>query len=343
MKKVLVTGGCGFIGSWACEYFVKEGWRVISYDNMTKHELIRTGYNVEKARNYNWEYLKKLGVELIKADIRNKEELFEYVSGCDFIIHTAAQPAMTISIEDPELDFTTNVLGTINILEAAKKFNIPVVSCSTIHVYGNKINYELKEEETRYVRQPISIDESHPPLGGTITPLHASKFSGEVYVRTYIETYKVKAASFRLTGLYGPRQLGGEDHGWVANFVIRAILGLPITIYGTGKQVRDILYASDVVEAFLSFYRTQKPGIYNIGGGIKTAISLLECVNFIKKIINKNIEIKFRPPRHGDLYYFVCDTTKAKNELGWEAKVLPEEGIVELANWIKNNLELFSL
>ncbi|MCX5782045.1 MAG: NAD-dependent epimerase/dehydratase family protein, partial [Elusimicrobia bacterium] len=237
--KVLVTGGCGFIGSWVCEYYAKRGDQVISYDNLTKMELVRTGYNVEKARNYNWDFLKSLGVNLVKADIRNKEELFNYVSGCDFIVHTAAQPAVTISIENPELDITTNVVGTFNVLEAARKFNIPVVSCATIHVYGNKINNEIKEGKTRYVRKPKLIDENYPPLGGIITPLHASKYSADTYVRMFIETYKVKAASFRLTGLYGPRQLGGEDHGWVANFCIRAILDMPIKIYGSGKQVRD--------------------------------------------------------------------------------------------------------
>lgn len=341
--KVLVTGGCGFIGSWVCEYYAKKSDKVISYDNMTKHELMRTGYNVEKARMYNWNYLKKLNVELVKADIRDKEKLFEYARECDFIVHTAAQPAVTISIEDPILDFTTNVLGTINVLEAARKFNIPVVSCATIHVYGNKINDELKEGENRYIRKPVAIDEQYPILGGIITPLHASKSSADIYVRMYIETYKIKAASFRLTGLYGPRQLGGEDHGWVANFCIRAMLGIPITIYGTGKQVRDILYASDVVEVFDAFYKYQIPGIYNVGGGEKTMLSLLECIEIIQELTGKKVEVRFEPERFGDLKYFVCDTTKIKNNLHWEAKVLPKEGIKNLIDWIKDNIDLFKI
>ena len=339
--KVLVTGGCGFIGSWVCEYYAKKGDKVISYDNMTKHELMRTGYNVESARMYNWNYLKKLGVEMIKADVRNKEQLFEYASTCDFIVHTAAQPAITISIEDPELDFTTNVLGTINVLEAARKFNIPVVSCATIHVYGNKINDELEEDKTRYVRKPVAIDENYPTLGGIITPLHASKTSADIYVRMYIDTYKIKAASFRLSGLYGPRQLGGEDHGWVANFCIRAVLDIPITIYGTGKQLRDVLYASDVVEAFDSFYKYQVPGIYNVGGGEKTMLSLIECIEIIKKLLGKEIKVEFKPSRFGDLKYFVCDITKIKQNLHWEPKVLPQEGIRNLIEWIKENINLF--
>ncbi len=339
--KVLITGGCGFIGSWACEYFRKKGWEVISLDNMTKHELMRTGYNVEKARSYNWDFLKELGVEVIKADIRNRNDVFKYAKGVDFIIHTAAQPAMTISVENLDLDFSVNVIGTINVLSAAKEFKIPIVSCATIHVYGNKINEELEEEKSRYVRNPLAIDENYPVLGGVLTPLHASKRCAEIYVKTFIDTYKVKAASFRLTGLYGERQFGGEDHGWVANFCIRSILDLPLRIYGTGKQVRDILYAQDVVKAFEAFYNNPIPGIYNIGGGLKTSISLIECIDLVSEILGKKPQVEFYPPRLGDLKYFVCDITKAKKLLKWEPQVFPKEGITNLINWIKSNIELF--
>ncbi|MDP3731999.1 MAG: NAD-dependent epimerase/dehydratase family protein [Candidatus Omnitrophota bacterium] len=339
--KVLVTGGCGFIGSWVCEYYARKGIEAIAYDNMTKFELKRTGYNLEGARSYNWNYLKKLGVRLIKADVRNKEELFEYAKVCNFIVHTAAQPAMTLSMENPELDFSTNVLGTINVLEAAKRFNIPAVSCATIHVYGNRINLELTERKKRYIRDPQAINESYPTLTGTITPLHASKACADIYVRTYIDTYKVKAASFRLTGLYGPRQFGGEDHGWVANFCIRAMMDLPISVYGTGKQLRDILYAEDVVRAFDAFLRHPKPGIYNIGGGRQSMLSLLECIELISAILKKKLEIRFDKERLGDLRYFVCDIRKAKKELGWFPKVKPKEGIIKLMEWIKENKNLF--
>jgi len=339
--KVLVTGGCGFIGSWVCEYYAKKGNKVVSYDNMTKHELMRTGYNVEATRNHNWNYLKELGVKLIIADVRNKEEFFEYTKECDFIVHTAAQPAMTIAIENPELDLTTNVVGTVNVLEAARRFKLPIVSCATIHVYGNRINNELRAGEKRFLRKPTAINEAYPTLTGTITPLHASKASADIYVRTYIDTYKVKAASFRLTGLYGPRQFGGEDHGWVANFCIRAILDLPITIYGTGKQVRDILYAEDLISAFDAFYRNQKPGIYNIGGGKENMISLLESIEIISKILNKKIKVQFGAERMGDLKYFVCDIKKAKKDLSWRPKIRPQEGISRLIEWIEANPYLF--
>lgn len=339
---ILVTGGCGFIGSHVCEYYIKKGDTVISYDNMSKHELRRTGYAAEKARDYNWNYLKGLGAKMVRADIRNFEELIDNTQRCDFIVHTAAQPAMTISWEDPVLDFSTNCSGTFNVLETARRLKIPVVSCATIHVYGNKINQTLKEGEKHYIREPASIDESHPTLEGIITPLHASKAMGDIYIRTYIDTYKLEAASFRLTGLYGPRQFGGEDHGWVANFSIRTVMEWPICIYGKGKQVRDILYATDVCEAFDAFYRTRKPGIYNIGGGTDTAISLLECIDILEDITGARPRVKFAPERHGDLRYFICNIDKAKTELGFSPKVTPRKGIEKLTNWIKQNKDLFT-
>lgn len=341
MLNVLITGGCGFIGSHVCEYYINKKAKVIAFDSMTKYELARTGYVTEAARSCNWDYLKTLGTVLVKGDIRNLDELLKAAKGCDYIVHTAAQPAMTISIESPELDLSTNILGTFHVLETARKYDIPVVYCSTIHVYGNKINETLTEGETRYKRDPPAIDEQHPVLEGTLTPLHASKRSAEIYVQTYIDTYGLRAAIFRLTGLYGPRQFGGEDHGWVANFTIRTILGKPVTIFGSGKQVRDILYASDAAEAFHAFYMTRKSGIYNIGGGLACAISLMECLKLIEGITRKKPTILYKPSRLGDLQYFVCDTSKARSSLRWLPRILPREGIAKLAAWVEENQKLF--
>lgn len=339
--RVLVTGGCGFLGSHVCEYYRDKGEEAISLDNLTKHELMKTGYKVSDARAHNWDFLEKIGVELIKGDIRNKDDLIKSAKGCDFIVHTAAQPAMTISIEQPELDLVTNVVGTFNVLETARKFDVPIVNCSTIHVYGNKINETLKEGETRYLREPPAIDEDHPIMQGEMTPLHASKIAAELYVQTYVDTYGLEAATFRLTGMYGPRQFGGEDHGWVANFVIRTVLKLPIKVFGTGKQVRDILYASDAAAAFDAFYKNRKPGIYNIGGGIERAISLIECLNLIREITGLEQNIEFKEVRPGDLWYFVCDIIKARDKLGWEPKVSNKEGIKRLIKWVEENKSLF--
>jgi CDP-paratose 2-epimerase len=337
----LVTGGCGFIGSHTCEYFRRQGWEVIAYDNMTKFELDRTGYRADAARTYNWDLLGDLGVAKVRGDIRNLEQLLDAASGCDYIVHTAAQPAVTISMEDPLLDLKTNVMGTVHVLEAARKHSIPIVSCATIHVYGNWLNETLQETETRYVRQPAAVDENAPTMQGYLTPLHASKASAEHYVRAYADTFRVRAASFRLTGLYGPRQFGGEDHGWVANFSIRNILGWPLTIYGSGKQVRDILFATDLAGAFHAFFRQGEPGIYTIGGGFDHSISLLECIQLIEQTTGIASHIQYGPARFGDLKYFVCDITKARKVLGWQPEVKPQQGVGLLTRWVQEHRQLF--
>ncbi len=339
--KVLVTGGCGFLGSHVCEFYRKNGDEVVSYDNMTKHELKRTGLATDAARDYNWNFLDELGVQLVQADVRNAEELLDHAQGCDYIIHTAAQPAMTISWENPELDITTNVIGTFNVLETARTLKIPVACCATIHIYGNTINDTLQEGEKRYLRDPERIDETHPTLEGILTPLHASKHAGDVYIRTYIDTYQLEAASFRLTGIYGSRQFGGEDHGWVANFAIRSVLGWPITIFGTGKQVRDIIYATDICEAFDAFYQSRQPGVYNIGGSTKTAISLLDCIDILEDINGGRPEVRFESDRHGDLRYFICDISKAQENLHWSPEVNPRGGIERLVTWIREHRSVF--
>jgi CDP-paratose 2-epimerase len=249
---------------------------------------------------------------------------------------------MTISIEDPETDFSNNVRGTFNVLKVSKELNIPVASCGTIHIYGNKINETLTEQPTRYTRNPVAIDESHPVVEGTLTPLHASKRSAELYLETFIHAYRLHAASFRLTGLYGPRQFGGEDHGWVANFSIRALMDRTLKIFGTGKQVRDIIFPTDVVRAFHAFYEHGEPGIYNIGGGPDYAISLLECIDLIGDILEKKPNVKFQEGRLGDLLYFVCDIEKAQKKLKWMPLIPPQEGVKRLLKWIEKERDLFS-
>ena len=258
--------------------FRKKGFEVIAYDNMTKHEIDRAGFNTDEVRGFNARVLRDMGVEIVVGDIRNRSQLLDYASGCCFIAHTAAQPAMTISWEDPDLDFTTNVVGTYNVLTVARKYKIPVASCSSVHVYGPWINDSLKEEDTRFTRDPESISEDDKIMNGgrngLISPLHASKASAEHYTKAFADMYDVKSAAFRYTGIYGPRQFGGEDHGWVANFSIRNIMNRTITIFGNGKQLRDILYASDAAAAFLAYQENPVPGIYNIGEGQKHDFSL---------------------------------------------------------------------
>jgi CDP-paratose 2-epimerase len=341
--KVLVTGGCGFLGYHVCSYFREQGASVIAYDNMAKHEFARNAYMREAARFHNREELTRAGVEIAVEDIRDKETLARMAAGCDYLCHTAAQPAMTISWENPELDFSTNTRGTFNVLEAARLAKIPVALCSSIHTFGpDGINASVRELATRYTREPVAIGEDEPLLRGPVTPLHASKRSNEIYAQAYSDTFHLNVACFRLTGIYGPHQFGGEDHGWVANFAIRAILGLPITIFGTGKQLRDILYASDAAAAFGAFYRSPKPGIYNTGGGPDHRISLLESIALIEELTGTKAQVQFQEERFGDLRYFVTDHSRLTAATGWRPAVRPREGVAKLIEWVRRNPELFT-
>jgi CDP-paratose 2-epimerase len=340
--RVLVTGGCGFLGSHVCELFRVRGDEVVALDNMTKLELARTGYEAEAARDHNRKLLEAMGVRLLREDVRDLEAVLDAASGCGFIAHTAAQPALTIGLEEPLLDLSTNVVGTVHALEAARRHRIPLASCATIHVYGNWLNDELREDATRYRHERGAIGEEAPTMQGHLTPLHASKASAEHYVRVYACAYGLRAASFRLTGIYGPRQLGGEDHGWVANFAIRNAIGWPITIFGTGKQVRDILFARDAAQAFADFCARGEAGVYNVGGGPEHAISLVECLRLIEAASGRPSQLRFEPGRFGDLRWFVCDVRRAREGFGWRPRVRPDEGVREIVAWVERNRELFA-
>lgn len=323
-KKVLVAGGCGFLGSWTIKTFMENGWDALSVDNLTEYETKRAG--ITRPREVP---------ENTKVDITNWKPLWRVVEDFrpDYIINCAAQPAMTIALEDPTYDFEVNTLGTFNILEAARLLKVPVAICSSIHVYGNGSNIRKEQKST---------DEKAPIMRGIVTPLHASKLAGEFYARAYTDSYSLKTAVFRYTGIYGPNQLGGMDHGWVANFAIRTLLERPITIFGPDTQARDVLYATDAAQAFLDWYNSGAPsGVYNIGGGNDCLISIKQCLDKLKEITGKEQNIKREPPRKGDMWFFCCNIDKAKREFGWIPKVRPNEGLEKLVEWIERNKFLF--
>jgi len=342
--KILVTGGCGFLGSHVCELFREKGWEVAAYDNMTKFEVSRIQFgNQERIRNYNKEFLQEIGVDVVEGDIRHRRHLPAAVEGCDYIVNCAAQPTMTLSAENPLLDFEVNVQGMLNILEAARKYHIPVATCSSIHVYGTGINDSLTEGEDRYYRRPELISEEHSVLTGHLTPLHASKRCAEIYIQTYIDTYNIRAANFRLTGIYGPRQFGSEDHGWVSLLAIKTMMGLPIQLIGNGKQVRDILYVEDAAKAFDYWFRAECPsGTYNIGGGSDNMISVLQCLEKLSTLYGREQSLTPGGKREGDLLYFACDNRKASGAFGWTPTVEPSEGLRRLTEWLRSNKDIFS-
>lgn len=341
-KTVLVTGGCGFLGSHICEVFKENNWNVISIDNLTKYELSKTSYDVVEARDHNLNFLKSIDVTNYQVDIRDYKELRNLFNGVDYIVHTAAQPAMTLSLNDPEYDMSVNIQGTLNLLNIAKELDIPCAICSTIHVYGNEVNSFLEENSTRYnLKKTYSLNEDTPILRGDLTPLHVSKGSADLYTQAFANSYKVQSGVFRLTGIYGPRQFGGEDHGWVANFAIRSLTDQSINIYGTGKQIRDILYVKDAAKAFYEFYKNPIAGVYNLSGGEKCSTSLLECIKILENQSQREVSKIFHEGRTGDLLYYVSEPNKFQNQYNWSVTTKPTEGIKELCHWIKENIHIF--
>lgn len=346
--KVLVIGGGGFVGSHVAEYYAKKGEEVTMFDNLSRAELL--GRKIKRPK-YNWNYLKNSNnVELIEGDIRNAAKVKSAAKGADVVVHTAAQTAVTTSLKDPRTDFEINALGTFNVLEAARKEGSTVIFCSTNKVYGNNVNrIPVKEKESRYefsdpkfkngVPEDLSIDLcEHTPYG-------CSKLAADLYVQDYAERGEIDAAVFRMSCIYGTRQFGVEDQGWVAWFTIATLLGKPITIYGDGKQVRDVLHVSDLVEAFDSFVRRRDKlhlGVFNIGGGVNNTLSLLELLDFLEKETGKRSDLKYSDWRPGDQKVYISDISKAEKKLCWKPKVVPEKGIKNLVNWIKENEDLFS-
>lgn len=336
--RILITGCCGFLGSHVCELFNNLGWEVIGLDNLTMFEMKRSGYK-QNARYYNLHLLKKMGIKVLIQDLLNNEKL-ENIK-VDYIVHTAAQPTMTLSISNPRYDLMNNIVATFNILELARKFDIPVSICSSVHVFGNNINKKLIAEEKRFTCIPETLNEDYKILDGEVSPLHASKASAEIYGQAFIDTYGLKVGIMRFTGMYGPRQFAGMNHGWVSNFIIRILKDLPIIIYGTDKQVRDILYATDAARIFDCFYKHQVPGLYVIGGGKNNIVSLREVIEIVCEIAHKKIEINMKKYRMGDLYYFVGDYTKANKLLGWKPHITPRKGLEKTIDWINKNIGLF--
>ena len=339
---ILITGGAGFIGSHLTDHFLKQGNTVIVFDNLSRR-------GTEK----NLEWLKtrhEKGLTFVKGDVRNLDMVSRAMKDADAVFHTAAQVAVTTSIKNPREDFEINALGTFNVLEAARLSNSDpvVVYTSTNKVYGENVNkLPLVKKETRYEFSDTEffngIPEHFSTSASGYTPYGCSKYLGDVYARDYFSVHGLKTIAFRMSCIYGTRQFGNEDQGWVAHFVISSILGKPLTIYGDGKQVRDILFISDLVNAFdlvLKNISKTKGEVYNIGGGVENTISLLELINLLEKISGKKISYTFSDWRQFDQKVYISDVRKAK-EFGWAPTVSPGEGIRKLSEWVTKNKALF--
>ncbi|MEZ3172374.1 NAD-dependent epimerase/dehydratase family protein [Halorubrum sp. RMP-47] len=346
-ENVLVTGGAGFVGSHAAAFYDKKGSSVTALDNMSRIDTLDTADGSRDTSAYNWEYLKEHhpSVDLIKADVRDQDTLEEIVEGHDAIVHTAGQVAVTASIQDPRTDFEINALGTFNVLEAARKVEADpaVVIASTNKVYGDNVNkIPVREENSRYwydnpnyedgIPESLSIDDcEHTPYG-------VSKLAADLYVQDYANRNEVDAAAFRMSCIYGPRQFGNEDQGWVAHFALSTLRDEPITIFGDGKQVRDVLYVEDLIRAYDAFLSDPegKSAIYNMGGGANNTTSLVEFLDLLEEKTGKRTDISFDEWREGDQKVYVSDIDRAREELNWEPTVDFETGIENFLNWYQD-------
>jgi CDP-paratose 2-epimerase len=335
MKTILITGGSGFVGANLAHRLLSKGHRVCILDNLSRS-------NVE--RNLNW--LLGMHSELLQVeigDVRNREIVRAAVAKVDHVFHLAAQVAVTSSVDDPRSDFDVNALGTLTLLEEIRKSLSPpsLIFTSSNKVYGSLDRLRLNVAGKRYVRGKgdYGIDESFPL--DFHSPYGCSKGAAEQYVLDYHRTYGLRTAVFRMSCVYGPHQFGNEDQGWVAHIMARALSGEPVTIYGDGRQVRDILYIDDLVDALLiAFARLDQLGgePFNIGGGPANTISLLELMDLLH-MFHSRPPVQFSGWRRGDQKYYVSDTRKFASRTGWNPRVGVDAGIRALHGWLLETRE----
>lgn len=339
MARVLITGGCGFVGSNLANQLIQDGEEVSLFDNLSR-----------KGSEKNLEWLEDLHpgkFTFVKGDIRDQDAIRKTLDGgCDIVCHTAGQVAVTTSVEEPHEDFEINALGTLNVLESIRKANIDpvVIFTSTNKVYGEIPDAVVVEDGGRYAYQdyPNGIDESCPL--DFHSPYGCSKGAADQYVRDYARIYGLRTVVFRMSCQFGVRQFGNEDQGWVVHFVIAAHFGKTIRIYGDGKQVRDILYVDDLVRAFrMATLKIDniKGGIFNIGGGPDNVISLLELVALLETMTGRKINVCFDDWRPGDQRVYVSNVARAKKAFGWTPTIPKHAGVKTLYDWVRSNEHLF--
>jgi CDP-paratose 2-epimerase len=336
--KILITGGAGFIGSNLTAHFTRAGHAVTVFDNFT-----RGGAEA----NLAWLQSTAAPAGVIRGDVRDAESIVQAARGQEAIFHLAGQTTVTTSVTDPRRDFEDNAVGTFNTLEAARASDRqPIfIYTSTNKVYGGMEAAKVVEGPTRYAfaDMPNGVPETWPL--DFHSPYGASKGAGDQYVRDYQRIYGLPTVVFRQSSIYGPRQFGIEDQGWIAFLAICAATGRPINIFGDGKQVRDILYVDDLARAFeaavANISRTAGQ-IYNMGGGPQRTLSVwTETGPMLEKLAGHPTPVSFHDWRPGDQRIYVSDISRAKADLGWEPRIDPEEGVRRLWEWVVANVKLF--
>jgi CDP-paratose 2-epimerase len=332
---VLITGGAGFLGTNIAIALAKRGQHVTVFDNLARAHV-----------EHNLIELKRDFPELVRVvvgDVRDREAVDEAVTGSKAVIHLAAQVAVTTSLVDPRDDFEINALGSLNVLEAVRH-RAPaatVVFASTSKVYGKLLDFhELVLDGERHIpadrRLHFGYDERTPLSFGS--PYGCSKGAADQYVLDYARVYGLNAAVFRISSLYGPHQYGHEDQGWVAHFLICALAGQPLTIYGDGCQVRDVLYVDDAVRAWLMVL--DRPQIFagrafNLGGGPGNAVSPLDLIAHIHSLTGRTVSYAFDGWRPGDQAWYVSDTRALEAATGWSPTIDVKTGLARLKAWLE--------
>jgi CDP-paratose 2-epimerase len=339
-RHFLITGGAGFIGSNAANHFLRRGDRVTLYDNFSRPG---SEQNVHWLRQSHGDRL-----VVVRGDVaRPNGDLQRVVAAADVVLHLAAQVAVTTSVRDPRLDFDTNALGTFNLLEAVRLSpNQPIVLyASTNKVYGKMADAAIVEEAGRYRYADLPGGASEERPLDFYSPYGCSKGTGDQYVLDYARIFGLRTVSFRQSCIYGPRQFGIEDQGWLAWFSICAMLEQGVTVYGDGKQVRDVLYIDDLLAAYdAAVARIDRASgqAYNIGGGPQYTLSLLELIDMLDKRFGRPLVHQFEDWRPGDQLVYISDVGKAGRDLGWTPRVAPGPGVERLLEWLSSNRSLFA-
>jgi len=335
--KHLLIGGAGFIGTNFADKLLEDKNSVIIADNLSR-----------KGTDINLDYLnRKYGesLEFIRLDIRrDTDRLNALMEDVDVVYHLAGQVAVTTSVNNPRDDFEANALGTFNILEAIRlsERKPMLLYASTNKVYGGLEDIPVAEQRTRYVFEKLKEGIAESRALDFHSPYGCSKGTGDQYVRDYARIFGLKTAVLRQSCIYGPHQFGIEDQGWVAWFTIASILDRQITIYGNGKQVRDILFIDDLFQCFYKIVSNMdqlKGNIFNIGGGIIHTLSLLELLDKLETLLDKKIEYRFHEPRPGDQPIYISDIRKAEQLINWSPQVAVDEGLEKMVEWVKTNKE----
>jgi CDP-paratose 2-epimerase len=332
-RPILITGGAGFIGSNLADRLAGEGHEIVVYDTLSRAGV---------GRNLAW-LKERHGSRITNliGDIRDEDAVVRAVRDVKAVFHMAAQVAVTTSLVDPREDFDINVRGTINVLDAVRvrRERVPVIFASTNKVYGDLNDLPIAATGDGYEPAGLiarrGIDESRPL--DFHTPYGCSKGAADQYVLDYCRSYEIPTVVFRMSCIYGQRQMGTEDQGWVAHFLIRALQNEPITIYGDGRQVRDILNVRDAVDAYvraLDRMDQVKGRAFNLGGGPDNAVSLLQLVDEIRAITGRDAEIDFQDWRQGDQRWYVSGTHAATAALGLRQPLGWRHGVQRLAEWL---------